>query len=195
MAFLTKTAPAKPVTDAARVRSGAGWFYFIGGLSVLNSIMAFAGSSMMMMFGLTSTLFATYLGIQLGGTASIVGMAATVCVALLFVGLGWMAQRGAVWAFITGLALYSVDGVVTVVLKDYLGAFVHVAGIVFIALGLLALLRTRRARAAGVDLPGAAPANGPTAPTPPIPAVPSVPPLPANLPIGFADSKAPAPLE
>lgn len=176
---------AQNVSDAVRARNGARWFYWIGGLSVLNSIVAFLGTDFMMVFGLSSTLVGTYVGIRIGGIASILGMAVTVCVGLAFVGLGWMSERGASWAFLTGMVLYGADAVLSLVLQDYLGSAAHVFALLFVGSGFAALLRIKKATAGAQQ-----------------PAGPQVPDLPTGTPPaalhdapGFAEATAPAPLD
>jgi len=204
VAFMTKVAPT-PERDALSARNGARWFYWIAGLSVINSLAAFAGADFMFFFGLTSTLIATYLGIKIGGAASIIGMVVAVLVSLGFVGLAWMAERGAKWAFVTGLVLYGLDAAVTLYFQDWLSGFAHVAAVVIIAMGLLASQRLQKAGLPLAVQPGAgavAPASGsavgaPAAAGMPLPGQASTaPPAPlSDVPRGFAEAKAPAPLD
>lgn len=193
-------------------RNGARWFYWIAGLTVLNSIVAVMGTSFMMLFGMTSTLVATYVGINIGGNALVIGVAISVLVALAFVGFGWMAQRGAAWAFVTGIVLYALDGVVTVYIHDWLAAIAHAFAIGIIIGGFLASQRLRKAGmpmgaqpmpvavdagavAGEAPLPGAAaapvafaePAAVASAPVPPAPL--------GGGPTGFAEATAPPPLD
>jgi hypothetical protein len=205
MAFLTKGAATPQANPYLQARNGARWFYWIAGLSVLNSAVALAGSQFMMLFGLTSTLLGTYLGIYLGGAGPVVGMVIAVLVALGFAGLGFLAERGAVWAFMTGLILYTADGLLTLFYKDWFAAAAHLFAIVIIFIGMQAMARLKKAGATplpGARLPGmAAPAvvtvpivepasvqaPGDAAPMPPQPGSDTAP--------GFAEATAPPPLD
>lgn len=201
MAFLTKSAPPTPARDAMTARNGARWFYWIAGLSLVNSVVAATGSHFMMVFGLSSTLIATYIGVQIGGTALIAGLAVAVLVALGFLGLGWMAERGAVWAFATGIALYAADTVLTVVSGDWLSAAAHLFALALIGAGLAAFQRLRKSPTpAPVGVAGAVLGATPPPPTGvPSPGVlgayPVGPPPPLAGAQGFAEAKAPAPLD
>jgi hypothetical protein len=210
VAFLTKT-PSTPARDVMAARNAARWFYWIAGLTVLNSVVAVMGTSFMMLFGMTSTLVATYIGINIGGSAVIVGVAISVLIGLAFAGFGWMAQRGAAWAFVTGIVLYTLDTAVTVYIHDWLAAVAHVFAIIIIAGGFLASQRLRKsgaamgaqvlpdASAAGM-VPGAAvPAAVPAALSPgmaPAGGAGQAPPAPLTSgPTGFAEATAPPPLD
>ena len=196
MGFLDRGQPASPARDVIAARNGARWFYWIAGLSVLNSAVAVGGSSFMMLFGLTSTLLATYLGMNLGGAALGIGVAIAVLVSLGFAGLGWMAERGALWAFATGLAIYALDAGLTIYFKDWFAAAAHVFALVTITAGMLASRRVHAVAAypaqgtAGEPAPASSISHavpGPVSLTPPAPL--------GGVPAGFAEATAPAPLD
>lgn len=201
MAFLTKSAPPTPTREAMTARNGARWFYWIAGLSIVNSAVVLSGGSFMMLFGLTSTLAATYIAIDIGGIAPIVGMVVAMLVAIGFVGLGWMAERGATWAFATGIVLYVADTTLTAFLGDWISVVAHAFALGIIIGGLMASQRLKKASPPpSVDSFGVlpigplSPAGPPTAGVPGAIAMSPPPPL-SDKSHGFAEAKAPAPLD
>lgn len=184
-----KAQGAVPPSDEVRARSGARWFYWIAGLTMVNSIVAFLGTDLMMVFGLASTLVGTYIGIEIGGAGAFIGMGIAVCLALAFVGFGWMAERGATWAFITGMVIYLADAAVSVYLNDWFGLAAHAFALVLIGMGLQASLRLRRQSSSSGAVPGMETPVGFGSQ-----ALPVVPAAPVDQEAGFATATAPDPL-
>jgi hypothetical protein len=98
------------------MKSGARWFYWIAGLSLINSIAALSNSSWSFLAGLGVTQFisgfALGLSQDLGGAVTVIAMILDVIVAGFFVLLGAMALKGHAWAFMLGLVLYALDGLI-----------------------------------------------------------------------------------
>jgi len=199
MAFLKSAAPS-PQRDAVAARNGARWFYWIAGLSTVNSIVAVTGGTFVMIFGLTSTLFATYLGSDIGGTWAIVGMVVAVLVSLGFLGLGWMAERGAVWAYAVGGAVYAADTVLTLFFKDWLSVIAHVFAVAIVFAGMAATQRLKKVSPPPppeMAVAGAVPVVPGSPASPAFAGVPAGAPAPpmSDRPAGFAEATAPAPLD
>jgi hypothetical protein len=125
--------PASPLgqpaaANAAAVRqlkSGASWFYWVAGLSLVNSIVAFSGSSWHFLFGLGITQIFDGLRENLGSVGTIVVLALDLAAAGLFILFGVFANKGHLWAFIIGMVLFGLDGLLFVLVKDWLGVGFH----------------------------------------------------------------------
>ena len=95
----------------ARVaRSGASWFYWIAGLSMVNALMTASGGG----------YFVVGLGVSL-----FLPMALGLVVAAMFAGLGFFAWKHHTWSFIVGLVLYAGDAVLFLVVQEWLGLAFH----------------------------------------------------------------------
>jgi hypothetical protein len=55
----------------------------------------------------------------------IVGLALDVMIALVFVLFGWLARKRMGWAFILGMLLYFVDGLIFLLVQDWLSIGFH----------------------------------------------------------------------
>jgi len=102
-------------------KAGAHWFYWIAGLSLVNTILIHSGSDISFIVGLGFTLVAdsllkAHLAISLFIDALALG-----CIA----GLGYAASRGMGWAFITGIVLYFGDAVIYLIAQDWLSVAFH----------------------------------------------------------------------
>lgn len=123
------THPDPTVVGAAR------WFWWIAGLSLVNTVMFFSGSDASFIVGLgmtavASVMLAGNMALAIGVTAAILG------VYFLF---GLYAQRGAKWAFYVGIALYVVDALIYVKLESYMSVAFHAYATFCIARGVLRL--------------------------------------------------------
>ena len=114
-------------------KSGANWFYWIAGMSILNEIFLQiqSGWSFAIGLGITQLLNAIFRN----GVGSII---ATVILSGLFVLFGKMAHQGRRWAFITGIIIYSLDGILFIIVKDYVGLGLHVFALFYVYRGLRA---------------------------------------------------------
>ena len=142
------TASGQPGASNAAVvhqlRSGASWFYWIAGLSLVNSIISFSGSSWHFLFGLGITQIFDGLRENLGSAGTIVVLALDLAAAGLFILFGVFANKGHLWAFITGMVLFGLDGLLFVLVKDWLGVGFHVFVLYCLYRGLSACRQMRR---------------------------------------------------
>jgi hypothetical protein len=107
------------------VKNGAGWFLAIAGLSILNSVLTMSGTNFHFIFGLGVTEIVDAIGRQSGSTGSALGLVVNVFIAGLFLLFWNFARKGEKWAFLLGMALYAIDGLILVPFKDFLGVAFH----------------------------------------------------------------------
>jgi hypothetical protein len=145
----TTEAPAPASTERQELetqcRRGAFWFYWVAGLSLVNSALAFAGQDWRFIIGLGMTQIVDALAAQAGRGWT----AALLFDALLmggFVLLGALAVRGHASAFIAGIGLYSLDGLISIVVRDWIGLGFH-AFVVFMVFKGFRAARQLTARA------------------------------------------------
>lgn len=107
------------------VKNGAGWFLAIAGLSILNSIMTMSGTSFHFIFGLGVTQIVDAIGRHAGTTGSVLGLVVNLFVAGVFLVFWHFGKLGQKWAFLVGMGLYLVDGLILLPFQDWLGAGFH----------------------------------------------------------------------
>jgi hypothetical protein len=126
-----------------QLRSGASWFYWIAGLSLVNSIISFSGSSWHFLFGLGITQIFDALRENLGSAGTIVVLMLDFAAAGVFILFGVFANKGHLWAFITGMVFFALDGLIFVLAKDWLGVGFHVFVLYCLYRGLSACRQLR----------------------------------------------------
>ncbi len=89
---------------------GAGWFYWIVGLTIINTLLAQTGLTVGFMLGSTATLGASEMA-QVSGSsgARAAAMIFSVFVIAFYAMCGVMGSRGGTWAFILGLVAFTLD--------------------------------------------------------------------------------------
>lgn len=122
----TANADQQQAIAAAQTRSGGSWFYWIAGLSLINSISAFAGSTWRFVIGLGVTQILDLFGNKLGPSGKIVVLGLDLLVAGVFILFGVFAVKGQAWAFIVGMVLFTLDGLIFLLAQDWLGIGFHV---------------------------------------------------------------------
>ncbi len=125
-----------------RRRSGALWFFWVGALSIVNSVAALTGQQWRFIIGLGITQLTDGLAARTGH-----GMPIVAVVDAAFVGafalLGRFALRGHQWAFVVGAIFYAMDGLIFVAAGDVVGVAFHAFVVVMALRGLHAARRLR----------------------------------------------------
>lgn len=143
--------------------SGANWFYWIAGLSLLNSAIAlFQGQwAFIVGLGVTQIFDGLAIGIaeaapETAVVAKGIAFGADLLAAGIFVVFGVLARKQQHWAFVTGMVIYAVDGLIFLAFGDFLGLGFHAFALWCLWRGLVA---SRRLKAqAAVDARFEAPA-------------------------------------
>ena len=136
--------------------SGGAWFYWIGGASILNSVLNAAGSQ----WGLVVGLGVTYLidGVAQGLSETvrtpIYAFIIDLAIASGFLLIGRAARRGSLGWYAVGIGLYLLDALVFVLGPDLLGIAVHAIGIYGLISGWRATRSLRQLEAPAPALVG-----------------------------------------
>lgn len=134
------------VRREARLKGGANWFYWIAGLSLLNSLMwAFdIGYIFFIGLGVTQlvdgfiTGLVPYLAPELATLVRVAGLVVDVLIAGLFALFGFLAKKGHRWSLIFGAVLYALDTLIFLMVPDFMSIGFHVLGLAIILTGLRA---------------------------------------------------------
>lgn len=104
-----------------RIGRAARWFWWIAGLSVVNSVVSHAGGSMHFVVGLAATQIIDAVFRSLPVLAIVLEIGALA----FFVVAGALAQRGWLSAFVAAGVLYALDGAIFACFRDWLPAAFH----------------------------------------------------------------------
>jgi hypothetical protein len=118
-----------------RANSGAHWFFWIAGLSLVNSFSAFAGSGMRFIVGLGLTQIFDQVA---GGSNRPGALLLDIVAAGIFVGFGMLARKQHDWAFLVGMIVYGLDSLIFVMAKNVLSIAFHLLALYFIYRGMRA---------------------------------------------------------
>lgn len=122
---------------AHRRRLGARWFYWVAGVSLVNTLVALAGQPRRFIIGLGTTQVANALALRTGR-----GWPSALLLDLVLIGgfvlLGHLALQGQLWAFAVGIAVYALDGLVFLAARNWIGLGFHVFVLVMVVKGFQA---------------------------------------------------------
>jgi hypothetical protein len=133
----TATAAADPNLER-RVKSGAGWFYWIAAFSLINSIMVASGSGGGFALGLGVTGLIDALAANAGGAAKAIALTLNFLAAGVLVLFGFFAGKGHGWAFIIGMILLALDTVLTGLVQMWMSLALHLFALFCIFAGFKA---------------------------------------------------------
>jgi hypothetical protein len=127
----------------ARMKGGANWFYWIAGLSVVNSLVYMSGSEWSFLAGLGVTQIAEALvdvAIESGAPSAMKAIALVFSlIAVVVFGLfGYYSNKRYATVFAIGIVLYMLDGLLLLVLGVFASAGFHAFALFFMIRGFLA---------------------------------------------------------
>jgi hypothetical protein len=125
------------------VKKGASWFFWIAILSIINTIIVYLNGSLNFVIGLgitqivdAFTIFYEPGGFNLDKTT---GLSINLLITSIFFLFGYYAKQKKTWAFIVGMVLYALDGLVFLPVQDYWGFGFHVFALFMIFKGFQAI--------------------------------------------------------
>ncbi len=118
-------APAQRAVAAPQLKSGASWFYWIAGLSLINSIVSFTGSSWRFLFGLGITQIFDAFGNSIGSGGRGAALVLDLAAAGVFILFGVFAHKAHTWAFMLGMVVFALDGLIFLLRQDWIGVAFH----------------------------------------------------------------------
>lgn len=147
----TPSAPAAdlPVNRALvaqsepEVMSGASWFWWIAGLSLVNTIMIHSGSDTGFIIGLGFTLLVDAMFREYQLVAFIIDALAIGTI----LGLGFFARKGHVWAFVVGIVFYTLDAGIYLLGQDWMAVAFHGLALFYLFRGAMKLRTALKAAA------------------------------------------------
>ena len=124
-----------------RIRSAANQFTWIAGLSLINLILLIASSSIVFPTGLAiaDLLASLAFGQPLAGR--IAAALGALGVVGMFAVFGYYGKKGASWAFVAGISVYVLDGVIWGLLGDWISSGFHVLVLFFLIRDLTTRMR------------------------------------------------------
>jgi hypothetical protein len=159
--FGTAPAPMRPDLTYQKIRAtqavsaGASWFLWIAGLSMLNSLIGMAKGGLHFVVGLGITQVVDALARQAGNSGIVLDLIINGFVAGVFVVFWNFAKRAQNWAFIVGMLLYAMDGLLLLTFKDIFSVAFHAYALFRIYHGMKAIPALQKVEEA--SLPAGAP--------------------------------------
>ena len=129
------------------IKGGASNFYWIAALSIINSIAVLTGGnwSFFIGLGITQLIDGIFMIIVQSADESfafitqIIGFAINLIFVGIFVVFGVFAQKQKKWAFIMGMVLYALDGLIFLLVPDFFSIGFHILILFFISGGMNAM--------------------------------------------------------
>ena len=131
-----KTKLAEQIKIVKKFKIGANWFFWIAGLSVINTIILLSGGRWNFIFGLGITQIVDSIGIELakeiGNAGYVIVFVLDIIAIGIFIFFGIFARKKYNWAFIIGMIIYALYGLLFLLVRDFLGIGFHAFLLFFI---------------------------------------------------------------
>ena len=112
-----------------RYQSGANWFYWIAGLTIITSVIGLLGGGWRFFLSLGTTqlidAIANAASENLGNATKVIAFVLDIFITAAFAAFGALAHKKHLWAYVAGMAVFLLDGLVSLLFFDWLGILVH----------------------------------------------------------------------
>ena len=136
----------------SQMKSGANWFFWIAGLSLVNTVLLLSGSKWTFIIGLGVTQIVDSFAAGLGQMGIVVALCIDVVIAGVFAGFGVLSRKRQAWACVVGMVLYGLDGLLFLLFQDWLSLGFHAFALYGIFKGLQAMNELRRMEQAAMPV-------------------------------------------
>jgi hypothetical protein len=146
-----------------RFKNGAGWFFWIAGLSLVNSIILLVGGNWNFLIGLGLTQLIAGIASEVakkatyadsGAIIKFIAFAIDLLIAGVFVAFGVLARKGYRWSFLVGMILYTLDGAIFLLVPDFLSIGFHLFALFGIYGGLQAHIKLSEIKQYDINMMG-----------------------------------------
>ncbi len=133
-----------------QAKKGANWFYWIAGASLINTIIFLFNGSVSFIIGLGITQLVSGIALAVEAETDSVSMPKVgvflinLAISAVFAAIGYFGGKGMIWAFIVGIVLYVLDGLIFILFEDLLSIGFHIFALIFIVRGFLAANKLRK---------------------------------------------------
>ncbi|MGE9297278.1 MAG: DUF4339 domain-containing protein [Puniceicoccales bacterium] len=121
--------PPELAEATERFVSGARWYYWIAGLSLVNSLIAAFQGDIYFVVGLAISIIVDQIGWvlseELGQAAMFIALGVNVLISGVVAAFGYFSLKGIRWVMMTGIVLYICDGLICLLFQDWLSAGFH----------------------------------------------------------------------
>jgi hypothetical protein len=112
-----------------RYQSGANWFYWIAGLTIITSVIGLLGGGWRFFLSLGTTQLidgiANAASQGLGNATKVIAFVLDIFITVAFAAFGALAHKKHLWAYVAGMVVFLLDGLVSLVFMDWIGILVH----------------------------------------------------------------------
>jgi hypothetical protein len=123
-------------------RSGVKWFYWIAALTIITSFITFFGGGIRFLISMGVTQFIDAVGAglakELGSGAQVVALVLDLIVTGVFALFGYLAGKKMLWAYIAGMVIFLLDGLLSLALMYIVGVIAHAVVLFFLFRGFQA---------------------------------------------------------
>ena len=107
------------------LKGSSSWFVIIAALSLVNSVLFMTGAKLHFIFGLGFTQIVDAVAHSAGSAGVVLDLIINGVIAAVFVLFWNFARKREEWAWLAGMGLYVLDGLILLLFKDFLSVAFH----------------------------------------------------------------------
>jgi len=107
------------------LQTSAKWFYWIAALSLINTLISFFDGNVSFIVGLGITQLIDGLVYDASANIKLIALLFEIGISAIFFTFGYYALKREKWAFLSGMVLYFLDGLIYLLVDDWLSIAFH----------------------------------------------------------------------
>jgi hypothetical protein len=129
----------------ADIQKAANWFFWIAGLSLVNSLMHYisAGTYFVVGLGITQIVDGIISAIMSG--PSWIALVPNLLITGFFVYIGYSSRKYSKWAFLTGVLIYTLDALLFLYFKEWMAVVFHIFVLFMLSRGFFKVFEYEKA--------------------------------------------------
>ncbi|HEY4785653.1 MAG TPA: hypothetical protein VIH57_06375 [Bacteroidales bacterium] len=127
------------------IQKSASWFFWIAGLSIINTVIYTTSGGVYFVIGLGISQFVDGIVTGLMDGPSLISLIPNLLIAGFFVLIGYRARKYSKRAFITGVIIYTLDALLFLYFREWMAFGFHVFALVMISKGFFKIFEYDKA--------------------------------------------------
>ncbi len=128
------------------IQKAANWFFWIAGLSLINSLIFYFSAGIYFVVGLGITQFVDGIFAGLMNGPSWIALIPNLMISGFFIYIGYRSRKYDKWAFVVGVVIYTLDALLYLYIKDWMAVGFHIFALVMISRGFFKVFEYNKAR-------------------------------------------------
>lgn len=127
------------------IQKAASWFFWIAGLSLINSLIFYFSAGVYFVVGLGISQFMDGFVTRIMNGPSWIALIPSLMISGFFIYIGYRSRKYDKWAFVVGVVVYTLDALIYMYIEEWMAVGFHIFALVMISRGFFKVFEYNKA--------------------------------------------------